>query len=535
MVNILDCTLRDGGYYNDWDFSEDLVSSYLSAMNTLPVTHIELGFRFAKNANHQGPWAYTPAELIRRLKTTPKAKIGVMINASEFARETAGLDLDRLFPEQDPIHFVRVASHLEEAEKAVWLCTLLREKGYEVGINLMQVSEASESQLDVFLDLVTTSEVDFVYFADSLGALNPEESKRLATKFSSALQIPVGIHAHDNLGNALHNSLSALDGGVTMVDATVLGMGRGAGNTSTENLTLELDDLDQPGVSPDGLSVLNEFIATFMEPLRRKYSWGPSLPYRLAARWRIHPTYVQNLLEEGISGQELVRTLTALRSRQARRYDVALLARALPEIEVEAGFAIELEPRLTPELMSRLNRPVLIVGSGSRGEEHSEQLRLLAESQDWTILALNLAWSECVSPNLFRVGSNTVRHETSNEAFWAAQGQKLLARGGSSNQESQSVLPILSNNSNFFVSAEGVNTPNSSVLSFALASALFLQAPKIFVGGVDGYKAGDSRNVEIAATFQNFEEEHPAIPIVSLTLTTFPVQTISPYWHGIKN
>lgn len=535
MVNILDCTLRDGGYYNDWDFSEDLVSSYVAAMNTLPVTHIELGFRFSRNANHQGAWAYTPTELVRRLKTTPKAKIGVMINASEFSRETAKLELDRLFPEHDPVEFVRIASHMEEAEKSVWLCALLKAKGYEVGINLMQVSEASESQIDSFLNLVKTSKADFVYFADSLGALNPEEAKRLATKFSSELRIPVGIHAHDNLGNALANSVTALDAGVTMVDATVLGMGRGAGNTSTENLTVEVGGLGKLGGAYDGLSALNEFIVTFIEPLRRKYSWGPTLPYRLAARWRIHPTYVQNLLEEGVNGQEIINTLTSLRSLEARRYDVALLARAQPDTELAAGVDTEPEPRLTPELMSRLMRPVLIVGSGPRGEQHSAQLQHLAESQDWTILALNLSWSECMSTNLFRVGSDTVRQATSNEVFWSAPGQKLLSRRGNSDQETYSIIPILSNNSSFSASADGVKVPDSSVLSFALASALFLQAPKILLGGVDGYKSGDSRNVEISASLRNFEDGQHRTPIFSLTQTIFPVQTISPYWHGIKN
>ena len=82
-INLLDCTLRDGGYYNNWDFSKDLIQDYILSLNETGVEYIELGFRSLSIKNYMGPCAYTKDTFINSLKIPRGIKIGVMINASE--------------------------------------------------------------------------------------------------------------------------------------------------------------------------------------------------------------------------------------------------------------------------------------------------------------------------------------------------------------------------------------------------------------------------------------------------------------------
>ena len=82
-LKILDCTLRDGGYYNNWDFSSELIEDYFKAMVAAKVEYVELGFRFLKKDIYLGPCAYTTSSFLETLSIPKKLKIGIMINAKD--------------------------------------------------------------------------------------------------------------------------------------------------------------------------------------------------------------------------------------------------------------------------------------------------------------------------------------------------------------------------------------------------------------------------------------------------------------------
>ena len=94
MLNILDCTLRDGGYYNNWEFKSDLVHDYLKAMSNVPVEYVEIGLRSTKNIGFKGPYAFSTDTFLNELDIPESLKVGVMINASEFIAFN-GQDLEK--------------------------------------------------------------------------------------------------------------------------------------------------------------------------------------------------------------------------------------------------------------------------------------------------------------------------------------------------------------------------------------------------------------------------------------------------------
>ena len=143
--NILDCTLRDGGYYNNWNFEKELVNDYLNAINKAKIQYVELGFRTLDKKKIKGNTAYTTDAFINSLNIPKSLKIGVMVNASDFLQSNLNNEkaCKLLFPEtkNTKIKFVRLACHINEPFEIINAINWLKKKNFMVTINLMQISE----------------------------------------------------------------------------------------------------------------------------------------------------------------------------------------------------------------------------------------------------------------------------------------------------------------------------------------------------------------------------------------------------------
>ena len=242
-LNILDCTLRDGGYYNNWYFEKDLINEYLKVMDIVKVDYVEIGFRFIDKVRTKGPTAYSEESFLKSLKIPKNLKIGVMINAADFINQNNIIDLakENFVPKKSSkISLVRIACHHHEVEKIIPLVKWLKKSGYKVGVNIMQIPELSIREVKNTVLQVKKSKSDILYFADSLGSLDAKKTKNIIKNIKVIWKGSTGIHTHDNMGKALENSIEAINNSVNWIDCTVTGMGRGPGNTKTEYLILEL-------------------------------------------------------------------------------------------------------------------------------------------------------------------------------------------------------------------------------------------------------------------------------------------------------
>ena len=273
-MEIIDCTLRDGGYYNNWDFSVPLVNDYLNAVSASGLKFIELGFRNGASLGYRGPLHYSSDEFINNFIEVPdNLEIGVMINSSAFiVNNNANLPkLYSLFQPaaNSPVSFVRIASHVSECALSIELASGLLDLGYRVVINVMQYNESLpgariKSVSDISEKLA--GKLESLYFADSLGSMTSADVESTVQEIREAgWQGHLGFHAHDNMSLALANSLVALESGVTWLDCTVTGMGRGAGNLSTEML---LSYFVSGGNEEYSFSPILALIGTHFERLR---------------------------------------------------------------------------------------------------------------------------------------------------------------------------------------------------------------------------------------------------------------------------
>ena len=284
-IKILDCTLRDGGYYNCWDFPTNLINQYLEAMQAAGVDIVELGLRSLINKGFKGASAYTTDSFINSLVIPEKLSVGVMINASELVvDEPLENILNMLFPlkaAESPVDVVRIACHVHEFVNALPACNWLKERGYVVGFNLMQIAERTQQEVEALSLEASKFPIDSLYFADSMGSMNPQQTSKIISWLRKYWQGPMGIHTHDNMGLALQNTLQAVNDGVTWLDATVTGMGRGPGNARTEELVIEVADLKSKNIN---MVPLMSVIRTFFQPLKNKCGWGSNPYYYLAGK-----------------------------------------------------------------------------------------------------------------------------------------------------------------------------------------------------------------------------------------------------------
>jgi 4-hydroxy 2-oxovalerate aldolase len=334
---LLDCTLRDGGYYNSWNFSKDLIQEYIFAIKEAGVDVMELGFRLLEQDNLKGDCAYTSDSFIRSLEIPKDLIICVMINASDIISggKLNEQNLNQLFPnssESSKISIVRIAAHSSEFIEALKSINILKAKGYKVGINLMQISESNSEDIINLSRLACKYPIEVLYFADSLGNMDTKKICNVIHLIKTHWKGALGFHAHDNMALSFSNSLHSLENGVTWLDSTVLGMGRGAGNVKTELLAIEFSKLrnQNPKFSP-----LISLISKQFNPLKLKHCWGTNTFYYLSAIKGIHPTYIQEILTKfSIKEDEILFVIEYISSKRGNMFSKDLLESAIDALRI---------------------------------------------------------------------------------------------------------------------------------------------------------------------------------------------------------
>jgi 4-hydroxy 2-oxovalerate aldolase len=274
-MKILDCTIRDGGYYTNWDFDRSLVKTYLKSFNLLPVDYLEVGYRNPEQNGYYGEYYFCPPSTLEFLKKHTNKKLAIIINEKDVRFEM----IDSLLnPCLGVVDMVRIAIDPKNFKRALNLAKAAKSKGFEVAFNVMYMSkwdEYPEMMADLkYLDGV----VDYFYLVDSFGGVFPSDVTNTVNKVRSLCNVKIGFHGHNNLEMALANTMAAIEAKVDMIDATITGMGRGAGNLKTELLLTVLNQQARIDVDFNSLSK----ITTAFQELQDVYKWGTSLPYMVS-------------------------------------------------------------------------------------------------------------------------------------------------------------------------------------------------------------------------------------------------------------
>jgi 4-hydroxy 2-oxovalerate aldolase len=275
FCKILDNTLRDGGYYSQWDFDKFIVDEYIKATNALPIEYIEVGYRNNPSKDYIGKYGYCPISELTDIRNKSTQKIAVMVDE----KNVTSADLANLIdPIKSLINMVRIAVNPQNFERSIVLAENIKNRGLQVSLNVMYMSKWKE--YNGFFDILARINdiVDVFYMVDSYGSISPKELKSILLIVKEHLVCKIGFHGHNNLEMGLINALTAIDNGVSYIDTTILGIGRGAGNLKLELLLTYLNKHYELDVN---FNALGDAIIAFID-LLDKYKWGTNLPFMLS-------------------------------------------------------------------------------------------------------------------------------------------------------------------------------------------------------------------------------------------------------------
>lgn len=286
-IKVVDCTIRDGGLVNNFFFDDDFVKNLYMANVAAGVDYMEFGYKASKeifDVKEFGKWKFCDEEDIRAIvgDNDTDLKIAVMadVGRTDYKKD--------IIPKKDSvIDMIRIATYVNTIPAAVEMINYCADMGYETTINIMAISTSPENELDIALELLAASKANVIYLVDSYGSLYPEQIRRYADKYIGIAEANgklVGIHAHNNQQLAFANTIEACAYGVSYLDATVSGLGRGAGNCYMELL---LGFLRNPRYS---LNPILKFIQNRILPLKKSgVVWGCDVQYMITGQQNQHP------------------------------------------------------------------------------------------------------------------------------------------------------------------------------------------------------------------------------------------------------
>lgn len=508
-MKILDCTLRDGGYYTNWDFDNSIVDTYIKSINNLPIDYIEIGYRNNPSNEYLGKFGYTPLSVIKEIRHKSNKKLDIMLNEKNTKIE----DLPVLIgPLVGIIDMIRIAIDPKNFDRAVILAKAVKEMGFEVGFNTMYMSKWKE--YDGFIDKLHMLDgvADLFCMVDSFGGVTPEYVREITRIVKSRTKCPLGFHGHNNLQLGLINSIIALEEGVEFIDATVLGMGRGAGNL---NIELLLTYLSKNGLEVD-FNILGTLISAF-QPLLEKYQWGTSLPYMLSGAYSLPQKEVMDwVTNRTYSFNSIVRALDNKRNNMAdnARY---------------------------PIWKTNKQEKVIIIGGGNSVIEHIDAIKEFLKND--TFITIIFATSRHAS--LFK--------ELKNDKVYCLVGNEAKRlEANISDEEYRDVcvlppyprkmgteIPSYARNSTFELPEIAFTDKYiDSCTAIALKVAIELEASHVYITGYDGYRGNVLSEKEAILTAENrtlFENfiKFTGNRIISLTPSIYTSLTIKSIYQFI--
>lgn len=500
-MKILDCTLRDGGYYTNWDFDKSVVNTYLESCNHLPIEYLEVGYRSSPMNDYLGEYFYCPIDTLKHLKSISNKKLAIILNEKDVRAEHAE---KLLKPIVGYVDMIRMAIDPANFERALVLAKEVKRLGFEVAFNVMYMSTWSDNK--DFLELIpqVNGIADYFYMVDSFGGVYPNEVKEIISLVRSKTNVKLGFHGHNNLEMALANTLTAIDEGVDIVDATITGMGRGAGNLKTELL---LTVLNAKGVLDFPYNELSKTVDDFIE-LQSHYEWGTNLPYMVSGANSLPQKQVMEWVSKRyFSFNSIIRALT----NQSKGVDDN---RNLPKIVFEKN---------------NRYKGALIVGGGPTAMNHSEAIdQFLIQNPDIVIIHASSRNAMCFTkvPNdqyFCLVGNEGHRLE---EVF-----------GDLSNVTGKCILPPyprkmgtyipnkLEDNAYELKEVSFTDKLKDTHTAIALETARELGLNKIYIVGYDGYAGASMGQKEQELFVENeylFEKAKASgLGLISLTASSY--------------
>ncbi len=489
-ITMLDCTLRDGGYVNDWKFGEYNIRSVLRGLIASGVDIVECGY-LADGVEPDGGRTMFPdmsrMEALIGEAGACKTEFAVMIDFGKYRIEN--------LPQYTggPIRIIRLAFHKKDAKKALEAVQIIREKGYKVFLQPMVSMCYSEAE---FLELVReANEVrpDAFYIVDSFGVMKKRDLLHLFEMVKNNLSedVLIGYHSHNNMQLAYSNAQALVEanaGRAIIIDASVMGMGRGAGNLNTE---LFAEYLNDAGWGTYEIQPLLQISDKVLGAIYAKQYWGYSLAYYVSAVNQCHPNYASYLSKKNNLTVDEINTLLRMLSEEKKiefdaDYIETLYVEFMSQSVAESGLG---------EIMQALRgKKILVIAPGRSSVTEKETIQEFAKQADCVTISVNHLYEFYDADYVF---FSNIRRFKSNDL---PANTKIIVTSNIKSEHADVVLryPNLLNN------CEGVRD-NAGMMLLRFLTQMPIEG--VYLAGMDGYSLDAEQNYSSDKYILNSQKE----------------------------
>ncbi len=412
-VSLLDCTLRDGAYLLDKKFGDNTIYGLIDGLCKARIDYIEVGF-FQDNGFGEGKTVFKNSGDAKRF--IPEDKKGccftVLADYSRYSVENLDLCTG------ESIDAVRECFFKKERFDALDACKAIKGKGYKLFVQPVDILGYSDKELIEFIELLNEIEPYCLSIVDTFGSMFQEDLHRIFEIINHNL-VPtckIGFHSHNNmqLSNALSQEFVRMVSGKRegIVDSTLCGMGRGAGNTPTECIAHYM--VSQYNYSYD-IDALLDVIDTYMDNIKVRCSWGYSIPYFVAGCYSAHVNNVEYLTRKNsIHSKDMRYILNKIGSAARKRYNYDLLEKTYIELlslDIDDTFALKnLEKNMS-------NKNVLVLVPGNSAAAETKKIKKYISENDSIVISVNFIHDEIKSDYVYMSNLKRYQYWKNNSLF----------------------------------------------------------------------------------------------------------------------
>lgn len=480
QIKLLDCTLRDGGYINDWEFGHSVITGTYKRLDAAGVDYIEVGFLDDRRSFDINRTIQPNTDCYNEIFAGIKKKHAIPVAMIDFGT----CDISNIEECSSTfIDGIRVIFKKEKIEKALPFCKAIKEKGYKLFIQAISITAYSDLEMLEYIQKINEIKPYAFSIVDTYGLLDNRKLTNYFNLMNNNLDpdIKIGYHAHNNFQLAFSNSIKflALETSRTVVvDSTVYGMGKSAGNTASELIAMHMNqrystkyDIDQ----------FLEILDTDLMSVYQEHYWGYKYNFYISAMQNCHPNYVQYLLDKKtLSVTSINEILSKIPDAIKLLYDPKYIERAYIEYQ---SYSIDDHSALDDLSNFVSGKTVLLLGPGNSMRTQEENIRDYISKGNPVVISVNFEPSTYDCDFVFV--SNAKRYSKLSDATNKKTNALLITTSNISLFDWQAKFVL---NYSSLIAKNGVNSDNALLL--AVAAMARCGADKVILAGFDGFKTG---------------------------------------------
>ena len=385
-IKLLDCTLRDGGYLNDWEFGKSNIINIFERLVSAGVDIIETGFIDARRQYDENRTIFPDTGSIGMTFGKLDKGSSMIVGMIDYGT----CPIENVMPAKDCfLDGIRVIFKKHKMHEAIDFCRQVKDKGYKVFAQAVSITSYDDDELAELIGLVNDLGPYAFSLVDTYGLLHKGQLRHYFDHACSQLRSDIGIgyHAHNNFQLAYANCIELIDDPpvdrMLIVDGSLYGMGKSAGNTPTELLVMHMNGYH--GTSYHNSQILEAIEVTMLE-MSRKMRWGYSFKFFLAASHDCHPNYVNYLMDTGkLSVKSISEILGSLDEEKRLLYDADYIREKYFEYQKKHFGDLDAIRVLTSELRGA---DVLLMGPGKN--IYAQRDRVLAYLADKKCVTISI-------------------------------------------------------------------------------------------------------------------------------------------------